>query len=135
MGARVASARVGVMILVDSDILIDAGHEVQAAVQFLDLHAAELAVSTISHMELLVGCRNKAEQNKLERFLSRFQSVPCSKDISERAVTLMREYRLSHGLLIPDALIAASCLQLNVALATKNRRDFAFIAGLQLADI
>ena len=57
MGACVARARMAVMILVDSDILIDAGREVADAVEFLDRHAGGLAVSVISQRELLGGCR------------------------------------------------------------------------------
>nr|MDQ2686882.1 PIN domain-containing protein [Armatimonadota bacterium] len=41
-------------------------------------------------------------------------------------------YRLSHGLLIPDALIAATALVHDIPLLTKNQRDFRFIAGLRL---
>ncbi|MBX3050522.1 MAG: PIN domain-containing protein, partial [Caldilineaceae bacterium] len=52
--------------------------------------------------------------------------------ISDLAVDLIRQYRLSHGLLMPDALIAATALSLNEPLATKNQRDYRFIAGLTL---
>jgi len=45
---------------------------------------------------------------------------------------LLRQYRLSHGLLIPDALIASTALSLNVDLATKNQRDYRFIEILTL---
>jgi predicted nucleic acid-binding protein len=48
------------------------------------------------------------------------------------AVDLLRQYRLSHGLLIADALIAATCLAHSTPLLTKNQRDFRFIAGLTL---
>jgi len=38
----------------------------------------------------------------------------------------------SHGLLIPDALIASTALYLNMDLATKNQRDYRFIENLKL---
>jgi predicted nucleic acid-binding protein len=83
-------------------------------------------------MELLVGCRNKTEQRGLNGFLKRFQLIQITEDISERAVDLLRKYRLSHGLLIPDALIAATALIADIALLTKNQRDFRFIENLEL---
>jgi len=47
-------------------------------------------------------------------------------------VELVRKYRLSHGLLIPDALIAASALTLDLDFITKNQRDYRFISELKL---
>lgn len=52
--------------------------------------------------------------------------------IADEAVSLLRTYRLSHGLLIPDALIAATALTENLPLVSKNQRDYRFIANLQL---
>ena len=52
--------------------------------------------------------------------------------ISERAVELLRRYRLSHGLLVPDALIAATSLFWDIPFLTKNQRDYRFIEGLNL---
>lgn len=83
-------------------------------------------------MELLLGCQNKAEMRKLERFLQRFHIIKMNERISDSAVELLRRYRLSHGLLIADALIAATALSLNIPLVTKNQRDYRFITGLRL---
>ena len=81
-------------------------------------------------MELMVGCRNKQELAVLDRFLKRFTVIKLNESISNIAVDLLREYRLSHGLLIPDALIASTALCLNLDLATKNQRDHRFIENL-----
>ena len=48
------------------------------------------------------------------------------------AIDLIRRYRLSHGLLIADAIIAATALVKNVPLVSKNQRDYRFIEGLDL---
>jgi predicted nucleic acid-binding protein len=68
----------------------------------------------------------------VERFLLRFQIIPLNEQMSDTAVDLLRRYRLSHGLLIADALIAATLLVLKEPLLTKNQRDYRFIAGLTL---
>jgi predicted nucleic acid-binding protein len=83
-------------------------------------------------MELIVGCRNRAELGRLELFLRRFQIQKLTVPISDKAVDLLQEYRLSHGLLIPDALIAATALERVAPFITKNQRDFRFITGLNL---
>jgi hypothetical protein len=120
--------------LVDTDILIDAGRGVPEAIDCLkDIKAnSTLTISIITQMELMIGCRNKSELQKLDKFLKQFQIVRLNEAISEKSVELLRIYRLSHGLLIADSLIAATALTLNVAVISKNQRDYKFIAGLNL---
>jgi len=79
-----------------------------------------------------VGCRNKREMLALERFLLRFQVLKLSESISDRAIELLRTYRLSHGLLIADALIAATALILDQPFVTKNQADYKFVQDLHL---
>ena len=130
-----ASGRAAVAdLLVDSDILIDVSRNVREAIDYLRRHSGTftLVISSITQMELLVGCRNKTEQRQLERFLRAFPILALNEAIADQAVGLLRRYRLSHGLLLPDALIAATTLVYDVPLATMNQRDYRFIAGLQL---
>ena len=123
-------------MLIDSDILIDAARQDAKAVGFLDgaVRSANAQVSVVSHMELVVGCRNRRELDALDKFMTRFTVVALTPGISTRALELLRMYRSSHGLLIPDALIAATALMEAEPLATRNRRDFAFIDSLDLVD-
>lgn len=83
-------------------------------------------------MELIVGCRNKDELEALAQFLDRFSIIHLTPDISEIAVDLLNTYRLSHGLLIPDALIASTALAFKYSFVTKNQRHFRFIDNLHL---
>ena len=122
------------LTIVDTDILIDAAQNINVAVDCLARigHQSVLAVSVITQMELIVGCRNKTEQRHTERFLQRFRVIKLSEAISDAALELLREYRLSYGLLIPDALVAASAIALNQPFVTKNQHDYRFIQGLHL---
>lgn len=122
------------MVIVDTDILIDAGRGLADAVACLqDIEKrSTLAISVVTQLELLIGCQNKAEQRALERFLKRFQVIKLAEPISDTAVALLHRYRLSHGLLIADSLIAATALSLNEPFVTKNQGDYRFITGLQL---
>jgi predicted nucleic acid-binding protein len=122
------------LIIVDTDVLIDAGRGINEAIICLqDVEkVSALAICAVTQMELVVGCRSKAELRALERFLNRFQVVKLNEQISDAAVDLLRRYRLSHGLLIADSLIAATALTLGTLFVTKNQRDYRFIAELQL---
>jgi predicted nucleic acid-binding protein len=122
------------MVIVDTDILIDAGRgNADAIICLQDIEKrSTLAVSVVTQMELLVGCQNKTEQRALDRFLKRFQIVKLTESISDTALDLLHRYRLSHALLIADNLIAATALSLDEPFVTKNQSDYRFIAGLQL---
>ena len=97
------------VLLIDTDVLIDAGRGVSEAVTVLQQAATRgaLAVSVVTEMELIVGCRNSRELDTLTRFLTRFSILYLDRSASEQAAQLLRQYRLSHNLLIPDALIVA----------------------------
>lgn len=120
--------------LVDTDILIDAAHKDDLAVSLLENleSTSELAISIVTQMELVVGCRNKTELRELAKFLRRFQIIHLSASISQLGLELLQQYRLSHGLLIPDGLIAATAIDANAPLISKNQKDYRFIEGLQL---
>lgn len=122
------------LIIVDSDILIDVGRgEADAVNCLLRLEQTSvLAISTVTAMELIVGCRNKAELKALEKFLRSYQLLKISTEIADRAVDLLKQYSLSHRLFIADALIAATALVHDESFITKNQRDFRFITDLKL---
>jgi predicted nucleic acid-binding protein len=122
------------LVITDTDVLIDVSHNNDKAISYLENLETDyqLAISSITKMELMVGCRNKQELAVLDKFSIRFQVIKLNDSISNIAVDLLRQYRLSHGLLIPDALIASTALYLNMDLATKNQRDYRFIENLKL---
>jgi predicted nucleic acid-binding protein len=122
------------LVIIDTDILIDVSHKDDKAVNYVENleFNYSLAISLITQMELIIGCRNKHELAMLDKFLNRFQVIKLNDSISTIAIDLLKQYRLSHGLLMPDALIASTALSLNVNLATKNQRDYRFIENLKL---
>jgi predicted nucleic acid-binding protein len=122
------------LTIVDSDILVNFTRGDETAADWLDAAEADstLVISSITEMELMVGSRSKAHLREIQKFLSRFQIVSINEQISTQASELIEQYCLSHGLLIPDALIAATALTLDKNLASINQRDFRFIDGLKL---
>ncbi len=68
-------------------------------------------------------------------FISAFNGradVQIDAAISERAIHLIEKYKLSHGLEIPDAIIAATSVEYEIPLFTYNVKDFDFIPKLVL---
>ena len=122
------------LTIFDTDILINVGRGDFEAINCLQNYAqiSNLAISIITQMELIVGCRNKTELQSLSKFLMQFQILQINENISETSVKLLETYRLSHGLLIPDSLIAATALENDESFITKNQKDFRFIPGLKL---
>ncbi len=122
------------LIIVDTDILIDAARNVNEALNCLQQIEQRLpaAVSSVTQMELIIGCRNKNELDSLGQFLDRFHILKLNEQISDTAIDLLKRYRLSHGLLIADALIAATAIVSDLSFASKNQRDYRFIEDLQL---
>jgi len=120
--------------LTDTDILVDASRGVADAARFLTVQRAArgVHVSIVSAMELVRGCRNAAELKEVQRFLQRMAVLPVSTTASQIAYQLMESFFLSHGLLIPDALIAATALEQELTLYTKNTRHFQMIPGLTI---
>lgn len=121
-------------VLVDMDILIDVLRLIASTIAILQATEAlsMLCISAVTQMELIVGCRNARELKNLERFLQQFKIISITEAISKQAAQILKQYRLSHGLLIPDALIAATSLVPGYPLLTKNQRDYHFIHSLNL---
>ncbi len=122
--------------LLDTTVLIDLTRGTADAAQFLDQQRtlnAPLLVSVVSAMELLVGCRNQHEVLKVQKTLERFSILQLTPSISQQAFDLIARYSRGHGLVIPDALIAATALIEGLSLCTHNGRHFQMIQGLQVA--
>jgi len=122
-------------ILVDSTILIDFSRGHEEAIEFLD-HSrendGEMAISVISSMELIIGCRDKVDLQKTQKFLSEFEIIDISIPISRKTYQLIIQYSKSHGLVIPDAFIAGTALEENLKLVTSNVRHFEMISGVTI---
>lgn len=121
-------------VIVDTDILIDFTKGETDSLLTLNRLGKnnELLISVMTKFEILVGARNKGEFKELESFINTYQIVDFTASITSEAISLLRKYRLSHGLLVADSLIASTALILNCPLITKNQKDFKFISGLDL---
>lgn len=89
-------------------------------------------ISTVVYLELIQGSKNKTEVKKIEKLLAFFEVLHFDQPTAIRSIELIRRYSKSHGLLLADAVIAATCLEHNLKLITFNAKDFRFIKGLEV---
>lgn len=121
------------MILLDSDVLIDLLRKYPPAMVWFDAlgEDEELAVSGYVVMELIQGCRNKAEQDRVQRGLSTYGVVWLSEDDCGRALDVFTRFRLSHNAGLLDVLIGQTAVALGESLYTFNQKHYRFIPGIQ----
>ena len=109
------------MILCDTNILIEFFKKNEKTKEILSkIGNQNISISSITFMELLVGARNKQELQKLYEAINKISLLHTSGNISMLAVELINKYTKSHGLLIPDALIAATAIAYDFPLLTYN---------------
>jgi len=119
--------------LLDTCILIDYLRGEPSVYDLLVNNAkAKLSMSTVTMMELVIGAFNKREVNYIQKAFKKIDIIYIDKDISKIAEELIIKYSKSHNLQIDDALIAATCIKMDVELITYNVSDFRFIPDIKL---
>lgn len=112
--------------LVDTNILVDHLRNKSEATCILIENiemGIKLCYSVITRIELFSGMK-AGEKKDIENLLMSMQPVSVTDDIARMAGEYMNLYRISHGLTIPDAIIAASAKYKNATLITLNIKHF-----------
>lgn len=119
------------MLVLDTDVMVDILRGHSAAVEWLAFMGEEvLILPGLVLMELVNGCRNGDE---VQRLLSLTRVFPIrwpTEDDCERALMDFVRGRMSHNLGILDALIAECTVGLGAALCTFNVKHFNAIPHL-----
>ena len=119
------------MLLLDIDVMIDLLREYPPAVAWLDsIGDEEIVLPGFVVMELIQGCRNKREQDKVETALATYRVAWPSPATCDAALSAFASYYLSHNLGILDALIAQMAVTLSVPLHTFNQKHYVAIPHL-----
>ena len=109
-------------LLVDTDVFVD---HLRGA---RELRAGEdsLLYSAITRAELFAG--PGGQEAAVAELLAPFPELPVDRPTAELAGRIRR----ATGVLLPDALIAATAIGGGLELMTRNARDFARVDGLRL---
>lgn len=125
-------------VVVDSDVLIDyfAGISPSAGAVRGLLQADRLGLTTLTVFELSCGADTEARQRDLALLVDAARVVlSLSVAAAQRAAEHFRILKTQGETLpAPDLLIAGCCLAAGLPLLTRNRKHFARIHGLDLAD-
>ena len=124
-------------IICDTDVLIEFFDEnktrhAETAKAIEKIGTGNILISAITKMELIKGVRDKEHSGWVSKRLKGLDTILLSPEITMRTIELLNTYHLSHGLAIPDALIAATAIETKLTLFSYNVRDFKFIKGLNL---
>lgn len=122
-------------VVFDTDVLIWYFRGSEKARRFLSrVPHQRRALSSLTLMELLQGCRDRAEARDVKAFVGENVPVLLHPDeaIARRAMDLLEEHAPSRGLRVVDALIAATAVEAGCFLATANVRHYRVIARLDL---
>jgi predicted nucleic acid-binding protein len=125
-------------IICDTDVMIEywdkdkSRHSFTKSTLEKSIEIDNVVLSAITKMELMLGATSKIDMSKITKKLGRYNIALISNNISLQAIDLLESYRLSHGLLLPDSIIAATALITELELYTYNTKDFKFISGLKL---
>ncbi len=106
-------------LLLDTNVIIGYLLAKEALLGFLKAHAdAELFVSVISKLELLSfhGLSNE-DEDVFQSFLSNVTLIPLNEEVQSAAIAFRRVTRRK----LPDAIVAASAIQVGAILATCDR--------------
>jgi len=89
----------------------------------------DIAASEISLVEVLGYSQLSSEDvQDLQDLFNASQIVPVSRTVTSKAIELRQQRRMSLG----DALIAATAIEHNMALVTRNIADFNWIESLEV---
>jgi len=121
------------LILCDTNIFISWFSGKTETIKTLEIIGLEnILIPSVTIMELLQGAGNKHEMSVLKKKLKNYNIIHFNVETSRLAIELVEKYKLSHGLLIPDAIIAATAITYNITLFSYNISDFQFIPGIKL---
>jgi len=119
--------------VIDTNVWIDALSGKLGAAAFLKItvEASWAGYSAITRLELfgLPGLKDD-EERKIAELLKPFPEIAVDSKIIDRAIQIRKAKRIK----VPDAIIAATALEKECSLITRNIEDFKGIAGLVVID-
>ena len=104
-----------------------------ATEKFIDnvLKSSAIGISVITEIELL--CWKTATEKDLD-LIQRFIAEVSVFELDQEIKLITSSIRRKNKIKLPDAIIAATALRHELTLLTRNSRDFAAIAKLNLID-
>lgn len=113
------------MVILDTNILIEIIRKNGEIILMCDnLGTANLAITSVTRNEFLLGSRDKESFAQNLKFVNKFHLLEMNGSIDKIFSRLCETYALSHRPGIPDMIIAATSIHYACELYTLNTKDF-----------
>lgn len=118
-------------MIFDTDVLIWVQRANSNARQLIN-QTPNRFIAIVTYLELIQGATDKRHLNALSLFLqkTKFEVLPLTEEIGQRALALLTTFRLSHHMSSADALIAATAIEHGLPLCSGNAKHFRQIPQL-----
>lgn len=117
--------------LLDTCVIIDFMRGFKPATAFFDQLTTQPNISTITIAELYAGAKTSKHEKLVKQFIDNCVALPVGAEIASQAGEWSRQYTPSHGVGLPDALIAATAQFHDLNLATCNLKHFPMFPELK----
>ena len=118
-------------IVVETDITIDFLRGEKKAISHFKSISDLICFSSITIAEIYSGIKNQKEEKVIEKLFTIFPIIDVTNEIGKLAGKLVKQYRPSHSVEIPNAIIAATCSIAHADLHTFNIKHYPMFAGLK----
>jgi predicted nucleic acid-binding protein len=118
--------------VLDTCVIIDYMRDRQEAIDFIRHASARPSVSAVTVAEVFAGARSATEQRRIDGLLGQLVVHNVDLEVARLGGAYRRRYGQSHGVLIPDALIAATAQLHGARLVTRNARHFPMLDNLMV---
>jgi predicted nucleic acid-binding protein len=116
----------------DSNVIIDFCNGKLSVNGKKFLEKIDPEISIITNIELFATKNiSSTEYDLLRKFVEISVVHPLNSDLVKCTIDIRQNYKLK----LPDAIIAATAIVLNLVLLSRNTSDFKNIVGLQLIDL
>ena len=116
------------MYLVDSNIIIYHLNGDNIATNFLLDNSQDIIISFISTIEILSFAYSDEAKIQVEKLLYTFRRI----DIDDSIIRTTIKLRVEKKIKLPDCIIAATAIEHNLSLVTRNIKDFEHIETLPI---
>ncbi len=106
--------------LLDTNIIIYYLNNDKRAIAFIDKYLDEMAISSITYLEVLIFSYDADEDKKVRSFLDFFTLLDIDMPVIEMAINTYRSKKVK----IADNLIGSTAMLHNLTLVTRNTDDF-----------
>ena len=117
--------------LIDTNIFVDANRGAELAIKFLSSLNSDINISIVTALELLKGAQDKKAIEKVKGGLDKFNVIYLNENVQKEGMEIFYKNKLKHGIGIFDSLMAATAIDKNLILITRNVKHFKEIRGLQ----